>query len=152
MTTLYVDADACPVIREAVRTGRRHRVPVVLVGNDTQNMARLAGERGVETVEVSSGRDAADFAIAPRAQAGDIVVTQDIGLAAMALGRGAAAISPRGRVFHAATIEGELEIRHAEAKHRRSGGRTRGPSPFTDEDREHFVASLELLIERYHGR
>jgi hypothetical protein len=99
-------------------------------------------------VTVSSGRDAADFAIVERLAAGDIVVTQDIGVAAMALGRAAHAISPRGRVFDVATIDIEMEVRHAEAKHRRSGGRTSGPRAFTDEDREHFVERLEHLVSR----
>jgi hypothetical protein len=69
----------------------------------------------------------------------------------MVLGRGAGAISPRGRIFYRSTIDIEMEVRHAEAKHRRAGGRTGGPRPFTDEDREHFVEQLERLI-RDHRR
>ncbi|MDZ4235209.1 MAG: DUF188 domain-containing protein, partial [Dietzia sp.] len=55
-------------------------------------------------------------------------------------------IGPRGRIFHLATIDAEMEVRHAEQKLRRAGGRTGGPSKFTDEDREHFVERLERLI------
>jgi uncharacterized protein len=146
MTTLYVDADACPVIREAMSAARAHRIPVVLVGNETQNLSRFAGRSGVTTVQVGAGRDAADFKIVERLAPGDVVVTGDIGLAAMALGRGAQAIGFRGRIFHAATIDGEMEVRHAEQRHRRAGGRTRGPAVFTDEDREHFVEALERLL------
>lgn len=146
MPTLYIDADACPVTREAISIARREGMPVVLVANSTQNFDKHTRREGVEAVQVSGGRDAADFAIVERIRPDDIVVTQDIGVAAMVLGRGAGAISPRGRIFYQATIDIEMEVRHAEAKHRRAGGRTGGPRAFTDEDREHFSDQLERLI------
>ena len=99
MTTLFIDADACPVTRDAIAAARSSGVPVVLVANATQNLARYAGRPGVDAVQVAGGRDAADFAIIERLKPGDIVVTQDIGVAAMVLGRGARALSPRGRLF-----------------------------------------------------
>ncbi len=146
MATLFIDADACPVTREAISTGRSRGLGVVVVANSTQNLERYAARSGVEAIQVSGGRDAADFAIIERLSAGDVVVTQDIGLAAMAIGRGAGAISPRGRIFHLATIDAELAVRHAEAKLRRQGGRHGGPPKFTEEDREHFTEQLERLI------
>ncbi len=146
MTTLFVDADACPVTREAIAIARAHGATVTLVANGTQNLARYTGRAGVEAVQVAQGRDSADFAIIERLAPGDVVVTQDIGLAAMVLGRGARAISPRGRVFHAATIDAELAVRHAEQRHRRAGGRTGGPFAFDEEDRERFVSALERLF------
>lgn len=146
MATLFIDADACPVTREALTTGRARGMRVVVVANSTQNLERYASRSGVEAISVSSGRDAADFAVVERLEPGDVVVTQDIGLAAMALGRGAGAISPRGRIFYLATIDAELAVRHAEAKLRRAGGRHGGPPKFTDEDREHFTEQLERLI------
>lgn len=146
MATLFIDADACPVTREAISTGRSRGFGVVVVANSTQNLERYASRSGVEAIQVSGGRDAADFAIIERLSAGDVVVTQDIGLAAMAIGRGAGAISPRGRIFHLATIDAELAVRHAEAKLRRQGGRHGGPPKFTEEDREHFTEQLERLI------
>lgn len=147
MSTLFIDADACPVTRDAIAVARARALPVVLVANHSQNLARYEGRTGVEILQVASGQDSADFAMVPRLSPGDIVVTQDIGLAAMALGRGCRAVSPRGRQFLQATIEGELAIRHAEQRHRRAGGRTGGPSPFTDEDRERFREVLSRLIE-----
>lgn len=146
MTTVFVDADACPVTREAIAVARAHRVPVVLVGNESQNLARHAGRPGVETLQVTAGRDSADFAIVPLLKPEDVVVTGDTGLAAMALGRGSNALSPRGRMYLSATIDAELAVRHAEQRHRRAGGRTRGPSPFEDEDRECFREALERLL------
>jgi uncharacterized protein YaiI (UPF0178 family) len=147
MRTLFVDADACPVTREAISVARERGLEVVLVANASQNLDRYAGRKGVSIVVAASGRDMADFAVVERLQAGDVVVTQDIGLAAMAIGRGGKAISPRGRVFSRATIDAEMEVRHAEQRHRRSGGRTQGPPPFEEEDREHFSGRLARLIE-----
>ena len=146
MTTLFIDADACPVTREAITAARALGIPVVLVANGTQNMDRYTKRSGVEAIQVSSGADAADFAVIERLQPGDVVVTQDIGLAAMVLGRGAAAVGPRGHVFHMATIDAEMHIRHEEKKLRRAGGRHGGPRPFTDEDREHFSEVVERLL------
>lgn len=146
MATLFIDADACPVTREAIAIGRQRGMRVVVVANSTQNLERYASRSGVEAISVSSGRDAADFAVVERLEPGDVVVTQDIGLAAMAIGRGAGAISPRGRIFHLATIDAELAVRHAEARLRRAGGRHGGPPKFDDEDREHFGEQLERLL------
>jgi len=146
MTTLYIDADACPVTRDAISTARSHDIPVMLVSNESQDLGRHTQRRGVESVQVGAGRDAADFAIVERLAQEDIVVTGDTGLAAMVLGKGAQAISPRGRIFSTITIDAELALRHAEQLHRRTGGRTRGPSPFESEDREHFRESLQSLL------
>jgi len=145
MTTVFIDADACPVTREAIQTSRAQGASVVLIADSNTNLAKYV-RSGVEAINVTPGPDSADFAIVQRLQPRDIVVTQDIGVAAMALGRGAGAISPRGRIFYMATIDAELEVRHAEKRHRRQGGRTSGPSAFTEEDREHFVHSLERLL------
>ncbi len=146
MTRLFIDADASPVTREAIAVARARNIPVTLVGNGTQNFSRYTERSGVDAIVVSTGRDAADFVIIENLSEGDVVVTQDIGLAAMVLGKGAHALSPRGRRFSLATIDAEMEVRHAEQKHRRSGGRTRGPSVFTDEDREHFRDTLEWVF------
>lgn len=146
MGTVFIDADACPVTRDAIAVARRHGWGAVVVANTTQNLERYSSSRGVSVVQVSGGRDAADFAVVERLAPGDVVVTQDIGLAAMALGRGAGALSPRGRIFRMATIDAELQVRHAQAKLRRRGGRHDGPKKFTGDDREHFVEQLERLI------
>ncbi|EHF02075.1 DUF188 domain-containing protein [Olsenella sp. oral taxon 809] len=159
MTTLYIDADACPVTADALAVARRRGVPVVIAGNSTQNLERHVrrddprdvahARRGfwVDVLAVSVGADSADFAITERLEPGDVVVTQDIGLAAMVLGRGAAAIGVRGRVFDRATIDMELFIRYEEKKVRRAGGRTKGPAAFASEDRARFRHNLEGLLE-----
>ena len=163
--TLFIDADACPVTHEALACARAARVHVVIAGNTTQNLERhirrddprdSASARGrgangggfwVETLTVGTGADSADFAIVERLKPGDVVVTQDIGLASMVLGRGAAAIGVRGRIYDKATIDMQLFIRHEEKKVRRAGGRTQGPAAFTNEDRSRFKRNLERLLE-----
>jgi len=155
--TLYIDADACPVTAAALSTARKNALPVVIAGNSTQNLESHI-KRGdprnpvdgfwVTTLPVMVGADSADFAIIERLEAHDIVVTQDIGLAAMALGRKAYAISVRGREFLPATIDIEMEMRHIEKKARRQGLRTKGPAAFTEEDREYFCSNLQRLIDK----
>jgi uncharacterized protein len=147
MTTIFVDADACPVTRDAIAAARSRSLPVVLVANQSQNLSRFAGRAGVEILQVASGQDSADFAMVPRLAPGDVVVTADTGLAAMALSRGCRVLSPRGREFLSATIDAELAIRYAEQRHRRAGGRTTGPSPFREEDRERFREVLMCLLD-----
>jgi len=150
--TVFVDADACPVTRDAIELARAKSLAVVLVANSSQNLQRYASRSNVEVMQVASGPDSADYAMVPRLSPGDVVVTQDIGLASMALARGALALSPRGRVFMAATIDAELALRHAEQRHRRAGGRTGGPTPFQQEDRERFRESFKrLLVEAGSG-
>lgn len=162
--TLFIDADACPVTREALACARAARLHVVIAGNSTQNLERhirpddprtpveARGKRHgkggfwAEPLTVGTGADSADFAIVERLQPGDIVVTQDIGLASMVLGRDAAAIGVRGRIYDKATIDTQLFIRHEEKKVRRAGGRTGGPAAFTDEDRARFKRNLEKLL------
>lgn len=146
MSTLFIDADACPVTREAISVARAAGWDVVVVANASQNFERFASRKGVEVISVSHGADAVDFAIVERLSRSDVVVTQDIGLAAMALGRGAHALSPRGRRFHQASIDAELLVRHEQKKLRRAGGRHAGPAAFTDEDREHFGETLEWVL------
>lgn len=156
--TIYIDADACPVTKEALTVARRHHVPVVIAGNTTQNLERhikpgdprcAADAREgfwVDILQCGIGADSADFAIVENLRSGDVVVTQDIGLAGMVLGRDAAAIGVRGRIYDKATIDMQLFIRHEEKKVRRSGGRTKGPAAFEEEDRERFLSNLEKLL------
>lgn len=154
--TIFIDADACPVIAETAEIARRHKLPLVIVGNTTQNLTRHIRRSDpreptegfwVDTLSVGVGADAADFAIVQEIKPNDIVVTQDIGLAAMVLGRDARAIGVRGRVYTQATIDMDMFVRHEEKKVRRQGGRTKGPAVFTEENREHFSFCLNRLVQ-----
>ncbi len=156
--TLYIDADACPVTKEALACARASGIAVVIAGNSTQNLERRIrrgdprapqdARRGfwVDVLDVSVGADSADFAIVERLEPGDVVVTQDIGLAGMVLGRGARAVGVRGHEYRRETIDMQLFIRHEEKKVRRAGGRTKGPAAFTDDDREFFSSNLRRIL------
>lgn len=165
MTKLYIDADACPVTREALAAARAQGLPCIIAGNSTQNLERYIRasdprepqdpsrpDRGfwVDTIQVGVGADSADFAIASAVTPADVVVTQDIGLADIVLGRGAHAIGVRGHVYNPLTIDSMMFIRHEEKKVRRAGGRTKGPAAFTDEDRGRFSHNLARLLREAH--
>ena len=99
-------------------------------------------------ITVGKGPDAADLAVINNTQRGDIVVTQDWGLAALALGKGAFAISPSGRVYSNQNIDFLLEERSIKARYRRAGGRTKGPSARKTQDDRRFEDNLLVLLER----
>ena len=141
---ILVDADACPVIPEINDLAREFAIPVTLVSNYCHNMEQY---EGVKIVIVDKEPDAVDLAVANLTLRGDIVVTQDYGLAALALGKGASAISPRGRIFGDHNIEGLLHKRHISRKQRKRGIRTRGPKRMTIEDRKTFTRNLHSLIQ-----
>ena len=140
---VLVDADACPVRREIARATDRHGVEALFFANSSQEAAASSNRR---TVCVADRPDAADFAIATLCRGGDIVVTDDIGLAALAAGKGARAISSRGRLFRPDALPLLLEERHRARKVRRAGGRTRGPRALTLQDRARFTRALEQLL------
>ena len=159
MPTLYIDADACPVTREALDCARRARVPAVIVGDSGHNLLKHVRPDDptepcdgywVSTIAVVPGQDSADFAIVCQLEQGDVVVTQDMGLASMALGRGAAAIGVRGETYDKRTIDALLLVRHAEKEARRNPRRRTspkgGPRGFTDANRKRFMASLRAAL------
>ncbi len=139
---LWIDADACPVVDEAIRTARKYQIGVTLVCDDAHVMNR----EGADTITVLRGADSADLALVNRLSPGDAVVTQDYGLAALCLARGAYPIDQNGRLYTDANIDSLLGMRHVSQKVRRSGGRLKGPSKRTKEQDEWFVSALERLI------
>lgn len=144
--TVMVDADACPVKREVIAVCRAEGARAVLVASHDHLLAD-AGE-GVEVVQVDRGDQAVDLYIANRLGKGDVLVTQDFGLAALGLSRGAAALSNRGEEYRPETIDYLLASRHASARRRRGGGRSKGPRAFTAEDRQKFQQSLTKVLRR----
>ncbi|SDC72690.1 hypothetical protein SAMN02799630_01304 [Paenibacillus sp. UNCCL117] len=142
---LIVDADACPVKAEIRRAAASFGLPVTMVASFDH---RLQPEEGVEIVQVDRSDQSVDLYIANKIRPGDILVTQDFGLAALALGKKAHAISNRGQLFTERTIDFLLERRHEQARLRRGGKHTKGPKAMTDEDREEFLQSLTKLLTR----
>ena len=139
---LWIDADACPVVDIAIRTALRHSVEVTLVCDDAHWMQR----DGANTITVARGADSADMMIVNRVRRGDIVVTQDYGLAALCLARGARPLDQNGRIYDENNIDSLLGMRHISKKIRHAGGRMKGPPKRTKEQDEWFEQSLERLL------
>lgn len=142
--TILVDGDACPVKRETAEAARGFGVPVLLVSSYDHE---LKGGPGVTAVRVDRGDQSADLYIANHMKPGDIVITQDYGLAALALGKRAFALSPRGLVFEPERMDFMLETRHAAARERRKGRYGKGPKPITPEEKTLFQHKLTKLLE-----
>ncbi|MFD1953343.1 YaiI/YqxD family protein [Paenibacillus thailandensis] len=142
--SIVVDGDACPVKAEIAETGRAFGVPVVMVSSYDH---RLHSSEGVQVVQIDPGRDAVDLYIANLVGKNDIVVTQDLGLATLALSKGAEVLSPRGELYTQEAIGYMLERRHEHAKRRRAGGRTKGPKAMGSGDRERFQQNLTKLLD-----
>ena len=143
---IYVDADACPVQNEIMEVAEQFDIPVVLV-KSFSHFSHDEQPSFVDTVYVDHGADAADLEIMRRAQKGDLVVTQDYGLASLLLGKGCIIIHQKGFLYSDKNIERLLATRHASAMARRAGQRTKGPKAFNNEDREKFRQKLEKVIQ-----
>ncbi len=139
---LYIDADGCPVVDKSIKTAKGHNVPCIIIC-DT---AHIFEKPGVQTITVSQGADSVDFTLVNMLSPGDVVVTQDYGLAAMCLARGAIPLSQDGMVYSDANIDALLHRRHTAQKIRRGGGRLRGPAKRTAEQDESFVRALEQIL------
>ncbi len=141
---IYVDADACPVVRIVEKVAMKYELPVTLLC-DTNHV--LYSEYS-EVKIIGAGADAVDYALIGLCKKGDIVVSQDYGVAAMALGKGAYAIHQSGKWYTNENIDMMLMERHVNKKARRSSGKNhiKGPSKRTSEDDEKFECAFEKLI------
>ena len=142
---LLIDADACPVVAIAEKIAKRHAIPVTLLC-DTNHVLRSDYS---EVKVIGAGKDAVDFALVNLCQPGDIVITQDYGVAAMILGKGAHGIHQSGKWYTNDNIDQLLMERHLSGKARRAKSKhhLKGPAKRTPEDDERFAASLEKLID-----
>ncbi len=139
---IVVDADACPktVLQICKKLAAENNYQLWTVANFNHQID------SPNHIVVGGDSQEADLRIVNLCAPGDIVVTQDWGLAALVLGKGAAAISPKGRIFRNETIDFLLEEREIKAKLRRSGRRTKGPHKRTNQDDLRFAAALMGLI------
>ncbi|WP_374275484.1 YaiI/YqxD family protein [Brevundimonas sp.] len=145
VTTLYIDADACPVKEEVYRVARRCGLKVFVVSNAWINTPR---EPLIEQVVVDAGPDIADDWIAERAGVGDVVITSDIPLADRCLKSGAQAIKPNGQLFTPDSIGSALAGRMVGEHLRSIGVATSGPPPFSAADRSKFLQALDAAVVR----
>ena len=142
---ILVDADACPVVRIVEQTAERYEIPVVLLC-DTNHVLQSSYS---EIKVIGAGADAVDFALVNQCGKGDIVVTQDYGVADMILGKGAHGIHQSGKWYTNENIDQMLMERHLAKKARMGKGKhhLKGPAKRTVEDDERFQESLCKLIE-----
>lgn len=141
---IIVDADACPknALQICMKLGKKYDVSVWTVASFNHN---IVSDRHIV---VGNAPQEADIKVINLSEAGDIVITQDWGLAAMVLGKPAYCLSPSGREFRAENIEFLMEEREIKAKLRRSGGRTKGPAKRTTEDDQKFMATLQKILKQ----
>jgi uncharacterized protein YaiI (UPF0178 family) len=144
---IYVDADACPVKDIVISEGTKAEIPVILV-TSFSHFSNTEQPAGVETIYVDSGADAADYRIMKLAAKGDLIVTQDYGLASLGLAKGCIVLHHTGYRYTNENIDQLLQTRYLSAMARKGGKRTKGPKPFTEEDREKF---RELFINTIKG-
>jgi uncharacterized protein YaiI (UPF0178 family) len=144
---IYVDADACPVKDIVISEGTKAEIPVILV-TSFSHFSNTEQPAGVETIYVDSGADAADYRIMKLAVKGDLIVTQDYGLASLGLAKGCIVLHHTGYRYTNENIDQLLQTRYLSAMARKGGKRTKGPKPFTEEDREKF---RELFINTIKG-
>lgn len=144
MFTVYVDADACPVVRIIEKVAREMKVPVELIC-DTNHVLFFDYSR---VRIIGAGADAVDFALVNLLHADDVVVTQDYGVAALALGKKAHAIHQSGKIFSDDNIEGLLMDRHLAKKARMGKGKHhfKGPKKRTEEDDIRFENAFRNLL------
>ena len=143
---IFVDADACPVVDIVEDIASKYKLDVTLLC-DTNHV--LTSDYS-EVIVVGAGADAVDYKLISICHRGDIVVTQDYGVAAMALGKGAFAIHQSGKWYTNENIDQMLMERHLNKKARRASSRNhiKGPKKRTDEDDQRFAESFEKLLRK----
>ena len=140
---ILIDADGCPVVDLTVRLAAKHGAECVILCDTAHEFNR----GGAQTVIVEQGADSVDFKLVNLVREGDIVVTQDYGLAAMCLARKAVPLSQNGMVYTDKNIDQLLFTRYVSKKIRNSGGRLKGPSKRKPEQDKAFEEALERLIK-----
>lgn len=146
---ILVDADACPVVKNIEKLAKKYEVPCTLLC-DTNHV--LCSDYS-EVKTIGAGADAVDFALINLCRLGDIVVSQDYGIAAMALGKGAYAIHQSGRWYTNENIDQMLMERHLAKKARRSPKKNhlKGHAKRTEEDNIRFEESFEKMVRKALG-
>ena len=140
---VLIDADACPVVEIAVRLCREFQRQCLLFCDTAHEIHR----EGAETLVFDKGADSVDFALVNRVEPGDIIVTQDYGLASMCLAKGAKVLHQDGWEYTAWNIDALLFQRHASREYRAAGGRTKGPSKRKETQNQAFTATMKKLLE-----
>lgn len=144
---ILVDADACPVVRIVEDIAKKYEIEVILLCDTNHVLQSDYSEIKV----IGAGADAVDFALVGICEQGDIVVTQDYGVAAMILGKSAYGIHQSGKWYTNENIDLMLMERHLSKKARRTKSKhhMKGPAKRTEEEDRRFADSLERLIQKH---
>lgn len=141
---ILIDADGCPVVDETLKIAKQFALECLILCDTSHRFER----EGAETLVFSKGADSVDFALVNLLRPGDLVVTQDYGLAAMCLARSALALNQDGMEYTADNIDALLLARHTAKKIRNAGGRLKGPAKRTAAQDRAFSEALMELVQR----
>lgn len=141
---ILIDADGCPVVDETIKIAKRFSLECLILCDTSHRIAR----EGARTMVFSKGADSVDFALVNLAHSGDVVVTQDYGLAAMCLARNALVLDQDGMEYTAKNIDALLLSRYTAKKIRNAGGRLKGPAKRTAAQDRAFSEALTQLLQR----
>ena len=139
---ILIDADGCPVVKDSIEIAEKFNIESIIFCDTAHNF----NQKNVEVVIVSKGVDAVDFAILNNIQKGDIVITQDYGLASLVLSKNSYAINQSGMVYTDENIDELLYSRYISKKMRNSGARLKGPKKRDKSQNIIFKENLENLI------
>ncbi|WP_202943141.1 YaiI/YqxD family protein [Alteromonas macleodii] len=142
---IWVDADACPAVIKDIlfKAARRTKLPLSLVANHSMS---VPPDKHITLTQVPSGFDAADDYIVEKCEAGDLVITNDIPLAADVLAKNALALNNRGEEYDKSSIKQILGMRDFMETMRSSGEHTGGPKAFSQRDKQYFANALDRLL------
>lgn len=141
---ILIDGDGCPVVDLTIKISRKFNIEVIIMC-DTSH---IFNKDGAKTMVFSKGADSVDFALINLLKKDDIVITQDYGLAAMAINKASYVINQNGLIYSNENIDRLLYSRHISKKIRKSGGRTKGPKKRTKEDDLNFERTLTEICEK----
>ncbi|MCG7339779.1 YaiI/YqxD family protein [Staphylococcus sp. ACRSN] len=146
MTRVIIDGDACPVTNSVIELTKGTGIFVIIV-RSFSHYSTVMQPAHVDTIYVDDGPDAVDYRIVKLAKSKDVVITQDYGLASLLINKVHIVLHHKGFQFDDQNINTLLEQRHTSAQIRKSGGRTKGPPPFTNQDIKLFEFHFSTLIK-----
>lgn len=142
---ILIDADGCPVVKQATQIAKENNIEVVIFC-DTSH---IISSDYAQIITVSKGADSVDFALVNKVQSGDIVITQDYGLAAMVLSKGGRAITQNGMIISDSNLGILLTTRYESKKARMSGTHLKGPKKRSAQNDEAFIKSFKSMLSVY---
>lgn len=141
---IFIDGDGCPVIDITIKIATENNLECILLSDTSHSFEKY----NIKVITVSKGADSVDFALVNMVQKGDIVITQDYGLAAMCLAKQAIPINQNGIIYNNENIDSLLFTRYLSKKIRMAGGRTKGPSKRDNKNDEIFEKVLKEAITK----